>query len=131
MFYGTKNKKIQQRIWIFFIWKKSVLQILETIIGYCYKNRLYALKTDFKKVAHKAAEATGEFIANKIADKFVKLKLVPDVNSRNVEEIVIPPEKSEEILIELRKLLKMEHYKISRILNDLTVSKFVTKNGSE
>ena len=34
-------------------------------------------------------KATGEFIGNKIADKIVKEKSVPDENSRNVEEIVI------------------------------------------
>ena len=50
---------------------------------------LNALKTASKKLAHKAAEATGEFIGNKIADKIVKLKHVPDVNSRNAEEINI------------------------------------------
>ena len=32
----------------------------------------------------------------------MKPKPVYDVNSRNVEEIVIPPEKSEEILTKLR-----------------------------
>ena len=30
-------------------------------------------------------------IGNKIADKIVKTKPVPDENLRNVEEIVIPP----------------------------------------
>ena len=45
-----------------------------------------------KKVAHKAAEAAREFIGNKIASEIVKPRPVPDMNSRNVEEIVIPPE---------------------------------------
>ena len=44
-----------------------------------------------------------------------------------VEEIIIPPEKIEEVLNKLRKNIKMEHYKISKLLNDSTVSKFVTK----
>ena len=71
---------------------------------------LDASKTASKKVVHKAAEATGEFIENKIADalsklnndKIVKEKPVVDENSRNFEEITIPPEKREEILNELR-----------------------------
>ena len=36
------------------------------------KTELYALKTVTKKVAHKAAEAMGEFIGNKITSKIVK-----------------------------------------------------------
>ena len=58
-----------------------------------------SLKTAAKIIIHKAAEGRGEFIGNKIADKIV------DVNSRNAEEIVIPPEKREEILIEGRQVL--------------------------
>ena len=46
---------------------------------------LDALKTDSKKVVHEVAEATGEFIGNKIADKIVKPKHVIDENPRNVE----------------------------------------------
>ena len=65
---------------------------------------LDASKSASKKVVHKAAEATGEFIENKIADalaklnndKIVKQKSVTDENSRNFEEIIIPPEKREE-----------------------------------
>ena len=69
------------------------------------KTRLDALKTPSKKVVHKAAEAIGEFIGNKIADKIVKSKPVSDANSRNVEEIIIRPENGEEILNELRQVL--------------------------
>ena len=66
---------------------------------------LDALKTSAKKAAHKAAETTGKFIGNKIADKIVKQKPVIDENSRNVEKIIIPPVKREEILNELRQVL--------------------------
>ena len=48
---------------------------------------LDALKTAIKKVAHVAAEATWEFIGNKIANKIKNLKPVSDENSRNVAEI--------------------------------------------
>ena len=66
------------------------------------KKRLHALNTTSKKVVYEAAESTGEFIGNEIADKIVKLKPVPHANLRNIEEIVIPQEKREEILNKLR-----------------------------
>ena len=49
------------------------------------KTGLDALKTAPKRVVHKTAEATGEFIGNKLAHKIGKLKPVTDENSRNVE----------------------------------------------
>ena len=55
--YRTKNKKICQRIRMFVICEKSILQILEKIIRYCYLKR-----TRCYKVVYKAAVATGEFI---------------------------------------------------------------------
>ena len=51
-----------------------------------------------KKVFLQTAEAAGEIIGNKIADKTVKPKFVTAENSRNVDEIILPPEKREEIL---------------------------------
>ena len=57
------------------------------------KAGLDALQITSKKVVYKAAETTGEFIGNKIADIMVKTKSVMDKNSRNVEEIVIPPDR--------------------------------------
>ena len=76
-------------------------QILDTAT----KTGLEALKTATKNVAHKVAEAAEEFIGNKIANKIVKPKPVPDETSRNVEEIIIPPEQREEIWNELRQVL--------------------------
>ena len=64
------------------------------------------LKTVPKKVVHKAAEATGNFTGNKIADKIDKPKLVSGKKSIDAEEIIIPPEKREEILNELRQVLQ-------------------------
>ena len=60
------------------------------------------LKTASKKVVDKAAEATGEFIGNKASDKNGKQNSITDENSRNSEEIIIPPEKREKILNELK-----------------------------
>ena len=46
-------------------------QLLDTTT----KTELDALKTISKKVVHKAAEAAGEFIGNKIVDKNCKTKI--------------------------------------------------------
>ena len=69
------------------------------------KTGLDALKITSKKVTHKAAEATGEVIGNKIANKIVKPKPIPEVNLRNVEEIIFPPAKRKEILNDLKQVL--------------------------
>ena len=93
-------------------------------MDFCHLEEIYLANMEnnycmLLKVAHKAAEATGAFTGNKIADKIVRPKSMLDMNSRNVEEIINLPEKREEIL--------NEHYKISKLLNDLTVSTFVTR----
>ena len=49
-----------------------------------------------EKVFHMA----DEFLGHKIAGKIVKPKHVIDEKSRDVEEIIIPPERREEILNE-------------------------------
>ena len=61
--------------------------------GYCYKNRTSCSKNCYQKASHKATEATGEFIGTKITNKIVKSKLMFDVNSKNVEEIVFHQKK--------------------------------------
>ena len=65
---------------------------------------LDSLKTTSKKVVHKA----GEFLGKKIADAVTKSnndKIVkPDETLRNVEQIIIPLEKRDEIFKELRKV---------------------------
>ena len=63
--------------------------------------RLYSLITTFKKVVHKA----GIFLGNKIADAVTKLNDDKIVKQKPVEEIIIPPEKRDEILNKLRKVL--------------------------
>ena len=63
------------------------------------------MKTVIEKVTHKADKAMGWFIGNKIADKIVKQKAALIENLKDVEEIIILPEKREEILNELRQVL--------------------------
>ena len=63
------------------------------------------MKTVIEKVTHKADKAMGWFIGNKIADKIVKQKAALIENLKDVEEIIILPEKREEILNELGQVL--------------------------
>ena len=97
---------------------------------------LDALKNASKKVVHKAAEETSEFIGNKIVDavaklndeKILKQKPVINENSRNVEEIIIPREKKRGNIKRIKaSIIKIKHHKIFKLLNNSTVSKFVTK----
>ena len=68
------------------------------------KTGVDAAKSTSKKVVHKTAEATGELIGNKVPEKTLKPKPVLIVNSRNVEEIVIPLEKGQKILNNLKQM---------------------------
>ena len=77
--------------------KKFIQRYGKQLLSTAIKTELDAPKTASKKVAHKAAEATSEFIGSKIPDKFVKPK--------SVAEMIIPLEKREEILNELRQVL--------------------------
>ena len=52
----------------------------EKVLNTATKTRLEVLKTASKKEVHKTADATGEFMGMKTADKIVKPKLVPNDN---------------------------------------------------
>ena len=55
-----------------------------------------------------------------------------DENPRNVEEAIVPLEKRRWNIKQIQKIIiKMEDYKICKLLNDSTVSKFVTKAESK
>ena len=80
---------------------------------------LVATKNATKIVVQKTAEATIEFIGNKIGNKIVKIKPITDYYStrrrrRNIKQIN-------------KSITKMERYKISKLSDDSAVSKFVTK----
>ena len=62
---------------------------------------LDSLKTTTKQVVHKP----GEFLGNKIADTVTKLNDDKNVKKKPVKGIIIPPEKKEGILNELRQEL--------------------------
>ena len=66
------------------------------------KTGVDAAKTDFKIVVQKTAEATGDLIGNKIADKITSIgkrkskEKEDETNQR--QEIYIPPEKRQQII---------------------------------
>ena len=67
-----------------------------------YKKQLLDIGLDgSKKVVHKA----GEFIGSKVADAVTKSDDDNIEKQEPVEEIIIPPEKRDEILNKLRKVL--------------------------
>ena len=70
------------------------------------KMGLNAGNTASKKLVHKTAEeATGELVTNKVIENIVRPKPMSDMNSRNVEKIIIPLYKRQEILKELGQVL--------------------------
>ena len=62
-----------------------------------------AAKTASKRVVQKTAEATGDLIGNKIADKSTSIgKPKEKKETKEIEEIYIPPEKRQQIIDDLR-----------------------------
>ena len=62
--------------------------------------RIDAAKTASKRVVQKTAEATGDFIGNKIADKFTSIGKPKE--KEKTKEIYIPPEKRQQIIDDLK-----------------------------
>ena len=95
-----------------------------------------AAKTASKRVVQKNAEATGDLIGNKIADKITSLGKPKEKEKRKeIEKIYIPLEKRQQI-IECKMChycIKMEFQKIVNFLDttsdDKDLPRFVTKNG--
>ena len=63
-------------------------------------------KTAGKRIVQKSAEATGDLIGNKIADKITSLGKSKNKEKENQinepQEIIIPPEKRQQIINDLR-----------------------------
>ena len=66
-------------------------------MGTATKTGMKAAKSASKKVVQKTAEATGDLIRNKIADKVISIG-----KPKEVEEIQILPEKRQQIIDDLR-----------------------------
>ena len=70
------------------------------------KTRIDAPKTASKRVVQKSAEATGDLIGNKIADKITSIGIPKEKEkTKETEEIYIPPEKIQQIIDDLRLFL--------------------------
>ena len=62
-----------------------------------------AAKTASKRVVQKTAEATGDFIGNKVADKITSLGKTKSKEKEDKRQgIYIPPEKRQQIIDDLR-----------------------------
>ena len=66
------------------------------------KTGIDAAKSSSERVVQKTAEATGDLIGNKIADKITSIgKSKEKEKTKKVEEIYIPPEKGQQIIDDL------------------------------
>ena len=64
------------------------------------KTEIDAAKTASKRVVQKTAETTGDFIGNEIADKITSIgKPKEKEQTKKAEEIYIPPEKDNKLLM--------------------------------
>ena len=67
------------------------------------KTGIDAAKTVSKRVVQKTAEATGDLIGNKTADKITSIgKLKEKEKTNKAKEIYIPPEKRQQIIDDLK-----------------------------
>ena len=87
------------------------------------KNLKHKIETIIKKGNESLAQ-------NEITNKVEQLlsKYETDVDPRNVAEIIIPPEIKRRNIKQIKtSIIKMERYKISKLLNNSTLPKFMTK----
>ena len=74
--------------------KKSGNKYGKKLMDTATKTGIDAAKTTSKRVVQKTAEATGDLIGNKIADKITSIgKLKEKEKTKKIEEIYVPPEK--------------------------------------
>ena len=99
------------------------------------KTGIDAAKTAFKWVVQKTAEATGDLIGNKIADKTTSLgKIKSKEKEDERQEIYTPPEKRQQVIDDLRLFwhhIRMEYQKLTNLLGAMPneVPRFIAKNG--
>ena len=95
----------EPRLWLSFAKKisdKHGIKLMDTVT----KTGIDAAKTASKKVVQKTAEATGDLIGYKIADKITSIGKLKEKEktkeTKEIEEIYIPPEKRQQIIDDLR-----------------------------
>ena len=74
------------------------------LIDTATKTGIDAVKTTSKKIVQKTSEGTGDLIGNKIADKITSIGKPKEKETKEIEEIYIPPEKIQQIIDDLRLL---------------------------
>ena len=106
------------------------------LMGIATKTWTDAAKTASKWVVQKTAEATGDLITNKIADKITTVgKTKSREKEKEKQEIYILPEKRQQIIDDQRFYMfwhiKMEYQKFRNLLDTMPdkVPRFITKNG--
>ena len=72
------------------------------IIDITKKQRSEFAKTAGKRIVQKSAEATGDLLGNKIADKITSIGKSKNKEKETNKEIIIPPEKRKQIINDLR-----------------------------
>ena len=83
--------------------KKFGNKYSKKLIDTATKTGIDAAKTTSKIVVQKTAEATGDLIGNKIADKITLIGKTKEKEKTNKpEEIYIPPEKRQQIINDLK-----------------------------
>ena len=112
----------------------------KNLIDTATKTGIDAAKTASKQVVKKTAEAAGDLIWNKTADKITSVRKTrskekeDETNKR--QEINIPPEKGHQLIDDLRLFwhhIKMEYQKSKNLLDTAsdTIPRFIIKNGLE
>ena len=94
----------------------------KALIDTATKTGIDAAKTASKGVVQKTAENTGDLIGNKIADKITSIgKPKGKEQTKEIEEIYIPPEKRKQIIDDLRLFwAQMCHYFIKMEFQEMT-----------
>ena len=89
---------------LFFICKK-INKYDKKVMDTATKKGMDAAKTASKRVVQNTAEATGDIIGNKIADKITSIDIPKEKEKakkiKEIEEIYIPPEKRQQIFDDL------------------------------
>ena len=81
---------------------KNLVNNSKKLMDTATKTGIDVAKTASKRVVKKTAEAAGDLIGNKIADKITsigKTKEKQKQKQKKIEEIYVPPEKRQQIII--------------------------------
>ena len=99
----TRFRKYVKRYGFLSFAKKCGNKYGKKLMNIATKTGMDAAKIASKRVVQKTAEATGDLIGNKIADKITSIgKPKEKEKTKEIEEIYIPPEKRQQIIDDLR-----------------------------